>query len=168
MTSTGPSTADMTSPDTPSQGSRSTSEPASAPAASSGPVRPMGLVRGTGRRKTSVARVRFVSGTGRMTVNGRDWQEYFTTHDQRTAVRQPLKAAQAETSYDIDIMVRGGGIQGQADAVRHGLARALASQVESMVPALREAGFLTRDSRRKERKKYGQRGARARFQFSKR
>ena len=126
------------------------------------------LVRGTGRRKTSVARVRLLQGTGRMTVNGKDWQEYFTTHDQRTSVRQPLKTAQAESTYDVDVVVHGGGPQGQADAVRHGLARALSSQAETLMPALREAGFLTRDSRRKERKKYGQRGARARFQFSKR
>src|SRR5262245_29391169 len=125
-------------------------------------------VRGTGRRKTAVARVRLTAGQGAMRVNGKDWQEHFRTPDTRLAARQPLKLLQVEDKYDVDVLVRGGGPQGQADAVRHGLARALAQANEAFEGGLRESGFLTRDSRRKERKKYGQRGARARFQFSKR
>jgi small subunit ribosomal protein S9 len=123
---------------------------------------------GTGRRKKAVARVRLATGEGRMTVNRRDWEEYFPTPDTRVAVRQPLKVTESEKRYDVFISVAGGGPQGQAEAVRHGLARALASANPSLEAALRDAGFLTRDARMKERKKYGQRGARARFQFSKR
>jgi small subunit ribosomal protein S9 len=123
---------------------------------------------GTGRRKTAIARVRLTPGGGRITVNGREWQEYFLTRDQRVTVRQALHAVEGVEKYDVAVTVRGGGPQGQADAVRHGLARALSKSDETFGPKLREAGFLTRDSRRKERKKYGQRGARARFQFSKR
>ena len=122
----------------------------------------------TGRRKTAVARIRVAPGTGRMTVNEKDWKEYFTTHDARVAVRQPLKLTNAEERFDIHAGVLGGGPQGQADAVRLALARALVVIDSSLEAALRDSGFLTRDSRRKERKKYGQRGARARFQFSKR
>ena len=125
-------------------------------------------IRGTGRRKTAIARVRIAAGTGRVVVNGRDWQEYFVTRDQRVTVRQALATVEGVEKYDVFANVRGGGPQGQADAVRHGLARALTKADETFGPKLREAGFLTRDSRRKERKKYGQRGARARFQFSKR
>jgi small subunit ribosomal protein S9 len=123
---------------------------------------------GTGRRKTAVARVRLSPGSGTMTVNGKDWQAYFTTKDARLSVRQALKLLQAEDKYDVQVRVFGGGPQGQADAIRHGLARALASSSEPFEEALRGSGYLTRDSRQKERKKYGQRGARARFQFSKR
>lgn len=123
---------------------------------------------GTGRRKSSIARVRLAPGEGRIVVNRREWREYFPTRDTQVAVLQPLKLTESENSYDIHIKVTGGGVQGQADAVRHGLARALASLHPNMEPALRSAGFLTRDARMKERKKYGQRGARARFQFSKR
>jgi len=123
---------------------------------------------GTGRRKTAIARVRLAPGAGRITVNGRDWQEYFVTRDQRVTVRQALGTVEGVEKYDIVATVHGGGPQGQADAVRHGVARALAKSDETFGPKLREAGFMTRDSRRKERKKYGQRGARARFQFSKR
>jgi small subunit ribosomal protein S9 len=103
-----------------------------------------------------------------MRVNGRPSDEFFVTLDCRIAALQPLKAAQAETKYDVEASVRGGGAQGQADAVRHGLARALTELHPDLESALRNAGFLTRDARRKERKKFGQRGARARFQFSKR
>jgi small subunit ribosomal protein S9 len=123
---------------------------------------------GTGRRKTAIARVRLAQGTGRILVNGKDWQAYFPTRDQRVSVRQPLQAVEVLEKYDVHVSVTGGGPQGQADAVRHGLARALSQVDEAFGPKLREAGHLTRDSRRKERKKYGQRGARARFQFSKR
>jgi len=125
-------------------------------------------VWGTGRRKTAVARVRLIAGTGAIHVNEKDYEAYFPTKDQRVAVQQPLVACEAAGKFDVHVVVHGGGPQGQADAVRHGLARALVKTDEALAPKLREAGFLTRDSRRKERKKYGQRGARARFQFSKR
>jgi small subunit ribosomal protein S9 len=126
----------------------------------------------TGRRKTAIARVRLLAATGdaagTMTVNGRPWDEFFLTRDTRLAVWQPIKAAGADGKYQVISTVTGGGPQGQADALRHGLARALALADETTETALRAAGYLTRDARRKERKKYGQRGARARFQFSKR
>lgn len=123
---------------------------------------------GTGRRKTSVARVRILQGGGTITVNGRACDEYFRTIDQRTTVRQPLQVCEVVEKWDVHATVTGGGPQSQADAVRHGLARALLKSDETCLPKLREPGYLTRDSRRKERKKYGQRAARARFQFSKR
>jgi small subunit ribosomal protein S9 len=122
----------------------------------------------TGRRKTAIARVRLSPGNGQMTVNGRDWQEYFPTANTRRSARQPLKLLQADEKFDVHATVEGGGPQGQADAVRLGLARALASHDEAFEAGLRDSGLMTRDSRQKERKKYGQRGARARFQFSKR
>lgn len=125
-------------------------------------------VWGTGRRKTAVARVRIAPGEGVFQINKKDWKEYFTTPATRLAARQPLELTGTDNSYDVFVNVKGGGPQGQADAVRHGLARALARSQENFEPALRDAGFLTRDARVKERKKYGQRGARARFQFSKR
>jgi len=123
---------------------------------------------GTGRRKTAVARVRLVPGTGRIVVNDKPFEEFFVTRDQRVAVQQPLVACELQAKYDVHAIVHGGGAQGQAEAVRHGVARALKKSDEALLPKLRESGYLTRDSRRKERKKYGQRGARARFQFSKR
>jgi small subunit ribosomal protein S9 len=126
------------------------------------------FVWGTGRRKSAIARVRLAPGTGRFVVNKRDWTEYFPTRDTQVAVRQPLRLTETDDRYDVFVNVRGGGVQGQADAVRHGLSRALASANPAVEGALRGAGFLTRDARMKERKKYGQRGARARFQFSKR
>ena len=125
-------------------------------------------VWGTGRRKTAVARVRIAAGAGKITVNDKDWEAYFLTRDTREAVRQPLVTCDVASKWDVFANVNGGGIEGQADAIRHGLARALVKADETLVPKLRESGFLTRDSRKKERKKYGQRGARARFQFSKR
>jgi small subunit ribosomal protein S9 len=123
---------------------------------------------GTGRRKTAVARVRIRPGEGIMQVNKRDWTEYFTTPATRKAARQPLVLTETERRYDVFVNVHGGGPQGQADAIRHGLSRALAKAEEGLEASLREARFLTRDARVSERKKYGQRGARARFQFSKR
>jgi small subunit ribosomal protein S9 len=123
---------------------------------------------GTGRRKTAVARVRICPGEGTMQVNKKDWKEYFTTPATRLAARQPLALTETEGKYDVFIRVHGGGPQGQADAIRHGLSRALAKAEESLEPQLRAARFMTRDARVSERKKYGQRGARARFQFSKR
>jgi len=123
---------------------------------------------GTGRRKTAVARVRICRGEGVMRVNKRDWQEYFTTPATRKAARQALKLTETEGTYDVFVNVRGGGPQGQADAIRHGLSRALVKEDGALEAQLREARFMTRDARVSERKKYGQRGARARFQFSKR
>jgi len=126
------------------------------------------LTKATGRRKTAVARVRIAAGQGHMRINGRPAQDYFPARDHRVAAFQPLKLAQVETKYDIEALVHGGGAQGQADAVRHAVSRALVELHPDLEVTLRNAGFLTRDARRKERKKYGQRGARARFQFSKR
>jgi small subunit ribosomal protein S9 len=126
------------------------------------------IIWGTGRRKTAVARVRLVPGKGAIHVNDLPYDQYFKTKDQRVSVEQPLVALEVREKFDVHARVHGGGPQGQADAVRHGLSRALSKNDEAVSPKLREAGFLTRDSRRKERKKYGQRGARARFQFSKR
>jgi small subunit ribosomal protein S9 len=123
---------------------------------------------GTGRRKTSVARVRLFPGEGRLLVNGKPFDEYFGTRNAREAARSPLVVCETLEKFDVKARVAGGGPEGQAGALRHGLSRALAKADAAHEPKLREAGFLTRDSRRKERKKYGQRGARARFQFSKR
>jgi len=125
-------------------------------------------VWGTGRRKKSIARVRIAPGEGTIIVNRREWRTYFPTRDSQVAVRKPLRATETDKTYDVFVNVIGGGIQSQAEAVRHGLSRALASANPQLESVLREAGFLTRDARMKERKKYGQRGARARFQFSKR
>jgi small subunit ribosomal protein S9 len=125
-------------------------------------------VWGTGRRKTAIARVRIATGTGTIVVNGRPCDQYFPTKDMQVSVKDPLSVCDVVAKYDVFADVKGGGPQGQADAVRHGLSRALVKSDETLLAKLREAGMLTRDSRRKERKKYGQRGARARFQFSKR
>ncbi len=103
-----------------------------------------------------------------MMVNKKSWDEYFTSSAQRLAVRQPLTITESEARYDIHVSVKGGGPQGQADAVRLGLARAMSKGDEAVEAALRNAGYMTRDPREKERKKPGQRGARARYQFSKR
>jgi small subunit ribosomal protein S9 len=123
---------------------------------------------GTGKRKTSVARVFLRQGKGVITVNGREVDEYFSTVTQRTSVREPLAATENEGNLDLYITVKGGGLTGQAGAVRHGIARALVDLDPELRGVLKEQGMLTRDARKKERKKYGQRGARARFQFSKR
>ena len=123
---------------------------------------------GTGRRKTSVARVYVRSGSGNITINGKELQLYFPQGEHAIMVRQPLMVTANENKYDILINVYGGGNNGQAGACRHGLARALCKVDETNYASLRSNGFLTRDSRMVERKKYGQRGARRRFQFSKR
>ena len=123
---------------------------------------------GTGKRKTSVARVFLRPGTGAATVNGRPLDDYFTTVNQRTLVREALQATENADTFDLYITVKGGGLSGQAGAVRHGIAKALVDFDPELRGVLKEQGLLTRDSRKKERKKYGQRGARARFQFSKR
>jgi small subunit ribosomal protein S9 len=123
---------------------------------------------GTGKRKTSVARVFLRPGKGGATVNGRPLEEYFTTVDQRKLVVEPLQATENVENFDLYITVKGGGLSGQAGAVRHGIAKALVDFDPDLRGVLKEQGLLTRDARKKERKKPGQRGARARFQFSKR
>ena len=123
---------------------------------------------GTGRRKTSVARVYVRDGSGKISVNGKDLGEYFPQGEHSVMVRQPLMVTASENKFDILINVYGGGNSGQAGACRHGLARALCQVDEGNYTSLRSNGYLTRDSRMVERKKYGRRGARRRFQFSKR
>ena len=122
----------------------------------------------TGRRKTSVARVRLSPGTGEMTVNGDSLEEYFPRETLVMIVKQPLECVDALGKYNLRARVSGGGMSGQAGALRLGIARALIKVDEEMRSVLRRAGYLTRDPRMKERKKYGQKGARARFQYSKR
>jgi small subunit ribosomal protein S9 len=122
----------------------------------------------TGKRKSAIARVRVTPGSGRITVNGRTYEEYFPLASLIKVVQQPLEDTDTLESYDISANICGGGIAGQAGALRHGIARALEKIDPSRRLTLKQAGYLTRDSRRKERKKYGQKGARARFQFSKR
>lgn len=126
------------------------------------------LYTGTGRRKTSVARVRLVPGDGRITVNGRDYAEYFPRSTYQTVVSSPLKVLEAEGRYDVIVKVEGGGPTGQAEAVRHGIARSLAEESQEARGELKGAGLLTRDARAVERKKYGLKKARKRPQFSKR
>ena len=123
---------------------------------------------GTGRRKSSVARVRLVEGTGKITINGKDIEEYFDLDTLKVIVRQPLTVTNTLTKYDVIATVKGGGFTGQAGAIRHGLARALNEANSEYRPALKSNGFLTRDPRMKERKKYGLKKARKAPQFSKR
>jgi small subunit ribosomal protein S9 len=123
---------------------------------------------GTGRRKKAVARVRLKPGEGKLLINGRKLEEYFKKVQERQAIEHLLKSLNTEKTFDIYANVDGGGTTGQAGAVVLGIARAMKLYDPNMMQALRDGGFLTRDSRMKERKKYGQRGARRRFQFSKR
>jgi small subunit ribosomal protein S9 len=123
---------------------------------------------GTGRRKTAVARVRLAAGSGKITINGRPMENYFMVDSQRFQVMQPLSLTDSTTKFDVHINVSGGGPNGQAGAVRHGIARALLRVDANLRPTLKAEGFLTRDPRMRERKKYGQPGARKRFQYSKR
>ena len=123
---------------------------------------------GTGRRKKSVARVRVYPGTGKITINDRDIDSYFGLETLKLIVRQPLALTGTTEKFDIVVRVAGGGVTGQAGAIRHGLSRALLQFDENLRPALKKAGFLTRDPRMKERKKYGLKGARRAPQFSKR
>jgi len=123
---------------------------------------------GTGRRKSSVARVFMRPGSGKFTVNSKPFEEYFVTEAQRVAAKQSLVSADAGANFDVLATATGGGINGQAGAVRLGIARALLEFNAELRKKLKAEGFLERDSRGKERKKYGQKGARARFQFSKR
>ncbi|MBR6022116.1 MAG: 30S ribosomal protein S9 [Kiritimatiellae bacterium] len=122
----------------------------------------------TGRRKTAVARVRLSSGEGSIQVNGREFREFFPTVDLQLVVEAPFRAIEGLGKYDVVALCDGGGVAGQAGALRHGIARALLQVDEAFRPLLKKAGFLTRDPRMKERKKPGRPGARRRFQFSKR
>jgi small subunit ribosomal protein S9 len=123
---------------------------------------------GTGRRKRSVARVKLALGSGQITVNKKTIDDYFTRDSLKQIVRQPLEVTQSLSRFDVVVKTEGGGISGQAGAVRHGIARALVSMDESLREVLRRNGLLTRDPREKESKKYGRKRARKRFQFSKR
>ena len=123
---------------------------------------------GTGRRKSSVARVRMYPGSGMITINGRDIDDYFGLETLKLIVRQPLALTDNVNKYDIVCTVAGGGVSGQAGAIRHGIARALLQVSDELRPELKKAGFLTRDPRMKERKKYGLKAARRAPQFSKR
>jgi len=123
---------------------------------------------GTGRRKTSTARVFLRPGTGNLTVNDKTLDQYFFNKTHQMIVKQPLEASDTLSKFDVVVNVEGGGMHGQAGAVQHGIARALVDFSAELRQVLKKAGFLTRDPRMKERKKYGQPGARKRFQFSKR
>lgn len=123
---------------------------------------------GTGRRKKSIARVYLMPGTGKVTINKRDIDEYLGLETLKVIVRQPLVATETVDKYDVQVNVRGGGFSGQAGAIRHGIARALLHVDSDYRPILKKAGFLTRDPRMKERKKYGLKAARRAPQFSKR
>ena len=127
-----------------------------------------GKYYGTGRRKTSVARVYLVPGTGKITINKKDIDEFFGLETLKTIVRQPLVATETTEKFDVLVNVYGGGTAGQAGAIRHGISRALLEADEDYRPSLKKAGFLTRDPRMKERKKYGLKKARRAPQFSKR
>ena len=135
------------------------------------PVAPVGkptYIWGVGRRKSAVARVRIAPGSGKIAINGRELNDYFTGERDRKAIFGPLEVTHTGGKMDVLVSATGGGPCGQAGAIVMGLGRALARYDQSLEVSLRNAGFLTRDSRMKERKKYGQRGARRRFQFSKR
>jgi len=123
---------------------------------------------GTGRRKTATARTRLYDGAGRIEINGRPFEEYFPRKTLQMVIRQPLVLTKTLEKLDVKVNVRGGGVTGQAEAVRHGISRALLAFDPSLRVALKRAGLLTRDARKKERKKYGLAAARARYQYSKR
>ena len=145
-----------------------TAPPAPAPAAAPAPTGPQTFVWGVGRRKSAVARVRVAPGNGRIEVNGRTLNDYFTFERDRKAIFGPLEVTNTGGKMDVLVNATGGGPSGQTGAIILGLGRALAKYDQTLEAPLRGAGFMTRDSRMKERKKYGQRGARRRFQFSKR
>jgi small subunit ribosomal protein S9 len=126
------------------------------------------LPAATGRRKTSVARVSLTPGSGQFQINGRSLEDYFPRESLRMMIQSPLQVVGVLGRYDVRATLNGGGVAGQAGALRHGIARALQRLDPGHRPAIKKAGLLTRDAREVERKKYGQRGARARFQFSKR
>jgi len=122
----------------------------------------------TGKRKSAIARVWLMPGSGHITVNRRSFEEYFPLETHKTLIQEPFRITHTLGQYDVLITVRGGGISGQAAAIRHGISKSLLHTDGALRPALKQAGFLTRDSRVKERKKYGQKKARKRFQYSKR
>lgn len=122
----------------------------------------------TGKRKTSIARVWLIPGEGKFTVNERGMKDYFTTETGELVILQPFEVTGTQNRFDVKVNVRGGGLSGQSVAIRHGISKALLEYNPELKDALKKAGFLTRDSRVKERKKYGRRGARRRPQFSKR
>ena len=124
--------------------------------------------QGTGRRKDAIARVRLIPGKGQILVNRKPLEEYFPQEIQRIIIKQPLEITKTGDKFDIFVRVNGGGDSGQAEALRHGISRALIQADESYRPILKKAGLLTRDPRMKERKKFGQKGARKRFQWTKR
>ncbi len=126
------------------------------------------VIHSVGRRKSAIARIFMRPGAGRIMVNGRDWKDYFAFDVLRLIIEEPFKVINKEGAFDIKANIQGGGLKGQAEALRLGIARALVLSDDSLRPALREAGLLTRDARVKERKKYGQRGARRKFQWVKR
>jgi len=126
------------------------------------------FVSATGRRKTAVARVRMKPGTGQIQVNGRTMTDYFPREVLHMRIQNPFEVVGAEGRWDVEARLHGGGVAGQADALRHGISRALEKIDEGLRAPLKRQGLLTRDARKKERKKYGQKGARARYQFSKR
>lgn len=123
---------------------------------------------GTGRRKNATARTRLYAGTGQIEINGRPFENYFPRKSLQMIIRQPLVLTKLLEKTDVRVTVQGGGVSGQAEAVRHGISRALLEVDGALRGALKKAGFLTRDARKKERKKYGLRAARARYQYSKR
>ena len=122
----------------------------------------------TGKRKNAIARTWITPGKGQITINGRSLEDYFTVYTAKTIISQPLVLTNTQDKFDIKVKVIGGGIMGQAGAIRHGITRALMAYDNELRSPLKKAGFVRRDPREKERKKYGQKGARARFQFSKR
>ncbi|MFL5346436.1 MAG: 30S ribosomal protein S9 [Hyalangium sp.] len=132
------------------------------------PINPENGFYATGRRKEATARVWIKAGTGAVTVNGRDINNYFGRETSKMVLFQPLEILEQKGKIDLTVNVKGGGLSGQAGAIRHGIARALCAFNPEFRPVLKKAGFLTRDARAVERKKYGQPGARRRFQFSKR
>lgn len=151
------------------ENTQSSTSTVAAPAAVIAPVGgKKSFIWGTGRRKTAIARVRVAAGSGKIEINGRTINDFFTKEQDRKAIFGPLEVTNMGGKMDIFVNCTGGGLTGQAGAVVMGVARALMKFDPSLEAALRDAGFMTRDSRMKERKKYGQRGARRRFQFSKR
>ena len=127
-----------------------------------------GRFYGTGKRKSAIARIFMSPGSGKITVNKREFENYFPRDILRMIINQPLELTSKKGEFDVAVNVKGGGVASQAEAVRHGIARALVEVDEKLKPALKKAGFLTRDARKKERKKPGQPGARKKFQYSKR
>ena len=153
--------------ETQQEGTTATAAPAAAPESTEPKVKP-NYVWGVGRRKSAVARVRIAPGSGKIEINGRTLNEYFTNERDRKVIFGPLEVSNTGGKMDVLVNADGGGPSGQTGAILMGLGRALVKYDQTFEAPLRQAGFLTRDSRMKERKKYGQRGARRRFQFSKR